>query len=999
MSKNQLLTPSRRVLISMAMAATLGLGITQSIYANDNHSMAVMQSSVVKGIIIDESGEPVIGASVMIKGTTKGTISDARGQFSLEAGSGSTLVVSYVGFVAQEIKLTGQKNVKIILSEDRKALNEVVVVGYGTQRKEELTSSVMSVKAKDFVQVTAPDAAALIRGKVAGLTVVQPDANPLSTSEIMLRGVTTLKSGASPLVIIDGVQGSLNSVSPNDIQQIDILKDGSAAAIYGTRGTNGVIIITTKRSNGQMEPTIDINSYISTQQITKKLGMMTTEQYKQKVADGVPGAIDHGGDTNWLDEILQTPLNQTYSVSIKGGSSKTNYVGSVDYTSNEGLVKKSKIDVLYPRLNVVHHMWGNLLKIEAQLSGFQRSYGIPYNSNVYNGALLYNPTYSVKHEDGTWNEDGSSPLMFNPVALLEETKGENKGTDVRMYTKLTLNPIEGLNISYLASREIYNLFSGYSETKRHESNTMSGKNGYASRSTTRTQNDLMELTAQYTKKIGKHSLNALLGYSWNKYNYQTAFMDNYDFATDDYSYNNMSQGKALVNGKASESSYQSEYKLVGYFGRFNYNYANRYFLSASIRHEGSSKFGSDHKWGTFPAVSVGWNIKGEDFMSNIKVLSALKLRVGYGVTGTVPNDPYMSLNRLNLGGYGYFNGEWINMLRPSGNPNPDLRWEKKKETNVGLDFGFLNDRLTGSIDFYNRTTDDLIWDYSVPVPPYVSNTITANAGTIKNTGVEVSINAIPVQTKDFSWNTNVNFSTNKNKLVSLSNDKYIAGSYVDAGTIGAPIQQSSHRLQEGEPLGNFYGYKSIDIDNDGYWIIEGKDGNPKSIKDQQPDDKQIIGNGLPKWYLNFNNTVNYKQFDLSVTMRGAFGFQILNTPEMFYGAPVALGNGNALEKAFDVVYGKRALAYDQTLQYVSYYVQDGDYWKIDNVTLGFTPNLKSLKWIKRLRIYASVSNLATITGYSGIDPEVNVSGLAPGVDDMYRYPSARTYTFGINLTF
>ncbi|MBR0525288.1 MAG: TonB-dependent receptor [Prevotella sp.] len=983
-------------MLSLCIVSALVGACPQQLFATQTVNTVTAAEDKANGVVVDNNGDPIIGASIVVKDSHEGAITNLDGRFSLVGVQGRILVVSYVGFQTQEVRATS--NMRIVLQENTKALNEVVVVGYGTQRKEELTSSVMSVKSDKFIQGATTDAANLIRGKVAGLSVINTDGNPLSTAQIMLRGVTTLKSSAAPLIIIDGVPGALNDVSPNDIEQIDVLKDGSAAAIYGTRGTNGVIIITTKRSKGEMRPTIDVNSYISTQQITRKLDMMSASQYRQKVQEGVPGAIDHNASTNWLDEILQTPLNQTYSVSLKGGSSQTNYIASVDYTSNEGIVKRSNVNVLYPRMNVTHRMWGDLLKLEAQLSGYHRTYDIPYNNDVYNSAILYNPTFSVKNDDGTWNENGSNPMRFNPVALLEETKGENKDTKIKMYGKATLSPIQGLSLSLLGSKEIDNFFAGYYETMQHKSTTMDGRNGYASRTTARTQNDLLEITAQYNNRFGLNNVNALLGYSWNQYNYQYASMSNWEFPSDDFTYNNMGQGAALSKGRAGESSTQNMNKLVGWFGRINYNYANRYFLSASVRYEGSSKFGADHKWGTFPAVSAGWNLAGEDFMKPVEAVSTLKLRAGYGVTGTVPADPYMSLNRLSMGGYGYYRGEWINQLKPSGNANPDLRWEKKKELNVGLDFGFLQDRITGSIDFYRRTTDDLIWDYSVPVPPYVSTVITANAGTIRNTGLEVNLTAIPVQTKDFEWTTNVNFSTNSNKLVSLSNDEFIAGSYTDLNQLVAPIQQPSHRIEEGKSIGNFYGYKSVGVDENGHWLIEGADGQSKPIAQQDATDKQVIGNGLPDFYLNFNNTLRYKQFDLNVTMRGAFGFQILNSPEMFYGSPVGLGNGNVMNSAFEPKYG-RALANDQELQYVSYFVQNGDYWKIDNVTLGWSPDLSRINWIQKLRLYASISNLATITGYKGIDPEVSVSGLTPGIDNLYRYPAARTYTLGISLTF
>lgn len=990
---------SKRILFSTMVASALGVGYPQIALANLNEVQMVMQAGTLKGQVVDVNGEPIIGASVVIKGTSNGVITDLDGNFELKNALKGILVVSYVGYITQEVAVNERSSIKVILKEDTKILDEVVVIGYGTQRKEELTSSVMSVKADEFVQVTTPDAAGLIRGKVAGLAIITPDSNPLSTSEITLRGATTLNSGTSPLILIDGVPGDLNSVSPNDIQQIDVLKDGSAAAIYGTRGTNGVILITTKSSKGEMKPTIEVNSYLSFQKIVKKLPMLSTAQYREKVKEGYMGATDYGAATDWVDEIMQTPFNQTYSINLRGGSKNTNYIASFDYTSNEGLVRRSKVETLFPRLNVTHRMFDDKLKIDAGLSGYQRSYDIPYNSNVYQSALIYNPTQPIKDENGKWTEVARD-MYFNPLALLNETQGKNDATNLRMNATVTATPIEGLDIKWLVSREIYNNFSGYYETKNHRSTVIQNKNGYASRTTNKNQADMTELTIQYNKVFnGGHSLNALAGYSWNKNNNQKAFMDNYNFPSDDYSYNNMEAGTALKDGKASQTTYQEEFKLVGYFGRLNYNYKGKYYLSASVRYEGSSKFGANHKWGTFPALSVGWNLKEESFLKDVSVLNFLKLRVGYGITGTIPGAPYISLNKLDLGGYGYYGGKWTTLLRASSNPNPDLRWEKKKETNIGLDFAFFNDCISGSIDWYNRDTDDLIWDYSVSVPPFVNTTITANGGSIRNRGLEVSLNFIPVDTKAFTWNTGLNFSTNTNKVLSLAEGKYSSNSYKDFGDTFAPIQQRTHRIQEGMAIGNFWGYKSIDIDDKGHWIIEGADGSPKPISEQQPDDKQVLGNGLPKWYLNWNNSFRYKQFDLGITMRGAFGFHILNMPEMNYAAPVSMGLGNVMEKAFDNVYGKRQLASDQELQYVSYYVQDGDYWKIDNLTIGYTPNIKTNKWIKGFRIYGSISNLATFTKYSGIDPEVNVAGLTPGVDNMYRYPSARTFSLGVNLNF
>jgi TonB-linked SusC/RagA family outer membrane protein len=966
-------------------------------------SSAVMaQRHAVTGTVKESSGETLPGVSIHIVGTTQGTVTGADGTYTINVPDDkAVLEFSYIGFVTQQITAGDRTIIDVTLQEDTQTLEEVVVVGYGTQRKEELTGSIASVRSENFVQPSSVDAASLIRGKIAGLTVVQADGNPLSTSLIMLRGVTTLASSSAPLVIIDGVEGNLNDISPNDIEQIDVLKDGSAAAIYGTRGTNGVVIISTKKAQREMPLTIDINSYVSTQTISKQLDMLTADEYAELAKQGVEGALDYGSRTDWMKEITQTPFNKTFSISLRGANNKTSYIASLDYTDNEGIIKKSLVNVLYPRINVVHRMWDNLLKIEAQISGYQRSYGFPYSEwyeNPYYNALQYNPTYSIKNEDGTWNENGSSPTRLNPVALLEETEGDNKDTKTKMHGKATLNPIEGLNISWFGSREIDNFFGSYYESQRHKSTTMYGKNGNATQTSSRSQNDMMEVTAQYTNSFNSHNMDGLLGYSWNDYNYRYSSMTNYDFPSDDYTYNNMGVGTALTKGTASMGTSQNSSRLVGWFARLNYNYANKYFLSASIRYEGSSKFGANHKWGTFPSASIGWNIAKENFMRDINYINILKLRAGYGITGTIPGSSYMSLARLNLGEYAYYKGQWITQLKASGNSNPDLRWEKKKEFNLGLDYGLFNDRVFGSIDYYIRTTEDLIWDYKVPVPPYISSAITANAGSIRNSGLEVSLNVIPVQTKDFIWNSNLNFSTNKSKLVSLSNDKYVTGNYIDGLVLGA----ITHRLEVGKPLGNFYGWKSVGVDENGGWLIEGSDGSVKSISDAQASDRQVIGNALPKYYLNFNNSFKYKWFDMSLTMRGAFGFQVYNYVGMTLGVPSALGFGNALASALEPKLDNRSLSYSQANDfngYVSYFAENGDFWKIDNITLGYTPNLAKLKWIQKLRIYGSISNLATFTGYSGLDPEIDISGLTPGVDNIYQYPTIRTYSIGINLTF
>lgn len=962
----------------------------------------VQQGHIVTGRIVDKNGDPVIGANVLVRGTTNGTISDMDGRFSLDVPQNAVLQVSYIGYLTQEVQVKDQDKLNILLREDTQSLEEIVVVGYGTQKKGEVASAISSIKSDKFIKTPSADPAQMIKGQVPGLTITTPDANPTSTSEISLRGITTLKASTSPLVLIDGIPGDLNSVSPDDIQQIDVLKDGSAAAIYGTRGTNGVILITTKNALGEMPTEVDVNAYVSTQQIVKRLPFMNAEEMRQRVEEGVPGAQDDGANTDWLDEVTRTPFTQIYNISLRGGSKTTNYVASFEYRGLNGLIQRTNNQMYYPRVEITHRMFNNKLKLNASLSGYKQTYfsgsdGGSYNSEVYRNALIYNPTTPVYQPDGSYSESTKNEY-YNPVALLNEVEGENQATNLRMFANVTYTPIEGLDIKYLVSSNTYNQVRGYYETQNHKSTWRDGKNGFASRGTTRKTQDLSELTIQWRKTLLKnHSFTLLAGYSWQKDHYQNYWMQNYNYPSDDYTYNNMGAGQALKDGKASEYSEANESRLIGYFGRLNYSYKGKYMFAASIRHEGSTKFGADHKWGNFPSVSAAWNIKGEDFLNNVDLLSVLKLRAGYGVTGTVPDNPYMSLSTLNFDNYVYFNNQWIKTVRPSSNANPDLRWEKKKEVNIGFDFGFLEDRISGNIDYYNRKTEDLLWDYTVPSPPYLYSSMVANAGSMRNQGVEVGITVVPVQTKDFEWVTSLNYSTNKNELLSLSNDQFVSSGYSDQGSTGEPLQTTTHRIQEGQPIGNFWGYKVIDIAENGHWIIEEEDGNPKPISEQQPTDKQIIGNGLPKHYLNWNNSINWKGFDFNVTMRGAFGFDILNMPRLQYGAPVMLARGNVLTEAFDTKFGKVPLAVDQELQYVSYYIEKGNYWKIDNVTLGYTFNFNT--WIKRLRIYGQISNLATITGYSGIDPEVSISGLAPGVDNKNRYPSTRTYTLGVSVKF
>lgn len=969
-------------------------------------SLTALAQQKVTGKVKDSSGEPVIGASVVVKGNnTMGTITDFDGNFMLDVPTKSVLVISYIGYVTQEVPTAGKKSLEIILKEDTKTLDEVVVIGYGTQRKGDVTSSVASVKADNFVKGAVKDVGQLIQGKVAGLAITNPNGDPTGSTQIRLRGTNTIGgANTAPLVLIDGIPGELGTVAPEDVESVDVLKDGSAAAIYGTRGTNGVILITTKQAKGVDINQVEYNGYVSTSLIAKKLDMLNADEFRTLYPDQ-----DHGADTDWIDEISRTPISHVHNLSLMGGNSKTNYIANLNYASRQEIMKKSDFESFQGRIEVTHRMFDDKLKLKFGLFGKKNQMesttsGGSFRGWVYGQATRRNPTDPVRNEDGTWNENVSKFEYENPLALLYEAEGNVKKTQLRYNGNIVYNPIKDLTLSAVFSYIRDNMNRGYGETLSHISALRDGLAGWSSVGAYTKMEKLMELTAQYNKEIGAHKFSVLGGYSYNETDFEELWIDNYGFQ-DDYfgGWHNIGIGSALKDGKANIGSKKTPTNLIGFFGRATYSFKNRYLLMGALRYEGASQlWGTDNAWGLFPSVSVGWRITEEAFMKNQKIFDDLKLRVGYGVTGSQPKDPFLGVAMLKYGSYAFVNGNWIQTIVPASNPNPDLKWEEKKETNIGLDFVSWGGRLSGSIDYYNRDVDGLIYEYGVPTPPNLYNKTMANGGTMRNRGVEVLVTVVPVQNKDFEWSTTGTFSLNSNKLISLSGSIFKSDyDYFNTGTVEYSGQVAdSHRVQVGESIGNFYGFKVVDVDSEGRWIYEDRNGELVNYKDftHAPEDKHVIGNGLPKWYAGWNNTLRYKNFDLNVTMRGAFGFQIINGGRMNYENVKNSRFENRLKSVNDLVFGKHTLSPEVEPEFNSYYVEDGDYWKIDNITLGYSFGQVG-KYIKSLRVYGSVLNALTITGYKGIDPEVSTDGLTPGYDTRDRYPSVRSFTFGVNVKF
>lgn len=962
----------------------------------------------VRGVIKDETGEPIIGATVRVKGQSEGTVSDFDGNFTLDVTDGNTLQISYIGYQTQEFAVGKQHHFSIVLEEDKKILNEVVVIGYGTQKKGDITSSVGSVKSEDFTAGAINDAGQLIQGKIAGLSVTNPSGNPVGGTEISLRGNTTiLGASTNPLILIDGVPGDFNTVAPEDIESIDVLKDGSAAAIYGSRGTNGVVLITTKKSKGNNINEVQYSGYLSLSTIAKKPDFCDADDYRQQIKDGLRDAAwDLGDNTNWIDAITRTGLSHVHNISFKGGNAQTNYIFNVNYRNLQGIFKRSDKEEFQGRAEVNHSMFDDKLRFNFQLLGNQTGYtatsdGGSFNTYSWRQALIHNPTEPIKNADGSWHENTGIFNYDNPVSRIYECDGEQKVSQTRFSSNITLTPIKELTFNALFSYDKINQEGGYYETKKHISNVRDGMNGYASTGGSSTVTKLVELTTQFHKNFGDHTIQALAGYSYQESTYSNQYERNYNFPTDLYSWHNIGVGQALKEGLGTEYSYWLDTNLIGFFGRLNYNYKNRYLLMASVRHEAASQLaGTEKPWGTFPSVSLGWRITEENFMKNQKVFDDIKLRAGYGVTGSQPSQSFLGVPLLGYGDYYLYNGQWIRALQPTQNSNDKLKWEEKHEYDIGADFSILNYRLNVSVDWYYRLIKGLLYDYSVPSPPNLYTTTRANVGEMSNNGLEIMVNAIPVQTKDFKWETTITFSTNSNKLKSLSNDLYQTSSdYFMTGWIEEPIKTESHIVRIGHKVGDIYGFKVVDVDESGKWIYLDKNGNRVNYDDftHSFEDKQILGNGVPKWYLGFNNQFRYKNFDLAINMRGAFGFQIMNGMRMFY-ENRSRQDWNRLRSAYDKVFGKAVLNTLCSEEFNSYYVENGDYWKIDNITLGYSFS-KINKWIKTLRLYASVNNAITITGYKGIDPEVSTSGLAPSYDNRDSYPHTRAFTFGMNVTF
>ncbi len=989
---------------------------------------AVTQQSVtVKGVVKDANGEPIIGASVFEKGTSNGTVTDYDGNYSLKvANSNATIVVSYIGYVTQEVKAGSD----VVLQEDNALLNEVVVIGYGTQRKADVTSAVASVKAEDFNAGKIGDAAELVKGKIAGLTVVNSSGDPKAGSSIRLRGITTLVGSLTPLILVDGIEGDLNTVAPENIASIDVLKDASAAAIYGTRGANGVIIITTKTGKRDTPAQVTYNGYASFSKWSKKLDFMDTHD----VIYGKTAQEYLGYDTDWLAGVTRKAgFKHNHDLSISGGSKNSAYSANISYAKEEGIIRETSNENFKMQMDYTQFIWNDIVKFNFNALVTRQKYtndnlnGYSH-TNPYRQALIHNPSEPPYNEDGSYYENFNKLQYYNPIALINEAFGDTRIRFSQLVGNVTVEPIKGWKTNLMISWGETAATSEDWTSPLHQSLVREGWNGAANKSEGNSVSKNLELTTRYDAQWGEHRFNSIVGYSYLFKENDGFNAGNQDFSTTAFLWNNLGNG-TFINDKdhhAWMGSYKNDSKLVGFFGRISYGYADKYNALVSIRHEGSSKFGANHKWATFPSVSLGWNIMNEAFMEGTRSwLDNLRLRVGYGVTGITPGDNYLAQNIYKFADYGdvlSMDGKWIKTLEVAQNPNPDLKWEVSKEWNFGLDYGFLNNRIHGSLDVYVKTTNDLLFWYNVPMPPNLYSSTLVNVGDMRNTGIELMIEAIPVMTKDFEWTTTLTASHNKNKLLKLSNDLYETDNFHEEGGISDPISTETHCMEVGKPLGDFWGLKFVGYDKDGFALVEASDGNGGWTVKQfnanlnNLENRQRLGSGTPKVILGWGNTFRYKDFDLSMQFTSQLGYKILNASRCFYeNNSIAY---NRLKSAADLhpainldgtpyidpeTGQQKMVTMSQAMGqgFWSDHLENGDFLKLSNITLGytFTPKGALSNYIKKARIYANATNLFCITGYTGIDPEVDNYFMAPGIDDRDKYPVTRNYTVGLSLSF
>lgn len=966
------------------------------------------QVKIATGTVTDPLNLPIPGVNVIVKETKKGVTTDMDGKFSVSASSGETLIFTYIGFKTKEQKIGSASSYNVALESENATLDAVVVIGYGTQKRSDVTGAISSIKASSIQDAPPVAPEQILQGKIAGINIVQNSGQPGAGSTVTIRGANSISAGNNPLYVVDGVplqfgsannyvqlgaQGGtsalsdqvsnpLNAINPADIESIDVLKDASATAIYGSRGANGVIIITTKSKSGGENVIYD--TYTGIASVPKLLPFLSADKYREYANSIGQPYSDLGANTNWQKEIFRTAFSQNHNLSFSGGSDNTKFRASFGYSEQEGIILSSTFKKYTGRLNGTHKAldgklrigvnmsYANLIDDKAPISSTIGNEG----GNILKDALRWNPTLPVRNEDGSYYQIGE--LKINPVSwvdVIDESETNfligNTKLDFDIMDYLTL----GVNLGF--SNEQTNRYT--SAPSSHPSAETEG--GNASISKFQNSSAIAETNLTFNKQITDNShLNILAGYSFQRFENENTFTSANQFVSTATKWNLIQSGHILAN-----TSFKDANRLSSYYTRLNYKLLEKFIMTFTLRRDGSSRFGENNRWGTFPSGAFAYNMTNEDFLNNTKI-SSLKFRLGYGVTGNqdIPNNLFREQLSINGSSVYVFGGTAVPSVLPTNYANPDLKWEQTSQLNVGLDFGLFNQRVSGSIDYYEKKTEDLLLSFSTAAPSVVA-TQWANVGQVKNNGFEISLDADIIDNGDFSWSTNLNFSTNKNEVVSLSNEKFSRteirtgdGSGVVGNQIGIQI------IKPGLPIGSFYGRKFTGLDSNGLETYLDIDGKPGA-------DLMVIGNPNPDFTYGFNNTFKYKRFDTSINVRGVVGNVIYNNTAAEFSYPALAPALNVLGSALTNGTSRQQLA-----QFSSRWLEDGSYLRLDNVSVGYTFSTEKIPFLKKARIYISGKNLFVLTGYSGYDPEVRTRSI--GVDYLV-YPRPRTFLIGASVTF
>ena len=974
------------------------------------------QALEITGVVFDENDNTIPGVSIVEKGTANGTVTDIDGKFIIGVkGRSSTLIFSFVGYKKQEIVLNDQTNYQVHLVTSNINLDEVVAIGYGKLTRKDVTSSITTVNAKDLNVGVYTDPSQLLQGKVPGLTITQTS-DPNGKSSITLRGASTLRTGEAqePYYVIDGIPGmSLSLIAPEDIESIDVLRDASATAIYGSKAANGVIIVTTKKGSKNGQTNVSYSSYVAVDNVLKNLDMMTASELSAYAAsNNVSLPNNEGASTDWQKEVQRTGFSHNHNVSINGGDQKTNYSTSINYMNKQGVIKNTDVDRLIARSFLQTTTLDDHLTLSFGING-----SITNNQNVSMGdqgtSVLdamnyYSPLVPTKNADGSWYQSSGISQNYNPLSILNEDQYNTESKRLQGVAKVSLKIIDGLvyNLGLSYQNEQY-IYSNYNTSA---SQIFESQNGQASRTAVENKKKVMETYLNYDKVFNDvHKLGLMAGYSWEQNDNNDGFgLTVYNFYNDALKYYNLGYANSMDISGINSGNTLSTLRMISFYGRVNYSYNSKYLFQATLRRDGSSAFGRNNRWAIFPSASFSWRLNEEGFIKDMNVFDDLKFRIGYGVSGnSLGFDAFTAIQTYGASGWFTYtdangNTSQYRTLAATSNANPDLKWERTGMLNLGIDFGFFKNRLTGTLEYYDKQTTDLIYSYAVSTNRYPFGSMLANVGDISNKGIELSLNVIPVKTENLQWETTVNLSHNKNEVKSLSNQTYSVD-YINVGNpdIGGYSTANVQRIMEGEAIGTFYTWEWAGYNENGvsqFYVHDPETGERTGefTTSPQETDRTKVGSAQPKLTYGWNNTLTYKKWSLNAFLQGVTGNKIMNSTRAQYNyiAMVSTGKNVLREVATNQKYS------DVNAQAPSdRYLENGSYLRLSTLSLSYNFG-KFGNYINGLKVYATCNNLFTITNYKGLDPEVSLGGLTPGIDSRETYyPRTRTFMLGLNINF